>query len=394
MLSCPRLVPGLFQDLFRFFYDYNLNYYGGCSGLSAVRPWRYLLQSLPQFRIFAVYPLPIMRAWAVFSLFILFFIPLSGQQNLPAHFTHHTIVYKKDTVHILLYQKPGDENKIKPLFLFMQGSLPIPLVVTESGYQYSIFPFNPDSLASQYHLAMVGKPGLPLQADASELAPNLTYVDSLTQQPPFHFSQNDYPAYYVGREQKVIEYFQKKSFIANDQLVLAGHSAGATLAVGLAKKCKKVTGLIYACGNPYGRIVTVVASARKIETDSTQYAHGEFDYWRDLVKHPTDTSSLHGNTNQTMFAYSVPVYNDLLNLKIPVLVVYASKDVSSPYSDLLQIEAIRKRKKNMYFNCYMGREHNFFKLHKNGSVNYEDAAWDQVGGDWNRWLLKTQPSHD
>jgi dienelactone hydrolase len=324
----------------------------------------------------------------IFISCLLVLVPwlLYSQQNLPAHFTYHSMEYKNDTVHILLYQKPGDENKKKPLFLFMQGSLPIPLMVTQEGYQYSIFPFNPDSLSTQFHLAIVGKPGIPLQADVSKLAPNFAYVDSITQQPPRRFSQNDYPAYYVGREQKVIEYFQKKSFITRDQLIVAGHSAGATLAVGLASKCKKVTGLIYACGNPYGRIVTVVASARRLETDSTRYANVEFDYWHSLVEHPTDTSSLHGNTHKTMFEYSKPVYKQLFQLHIPVLVVYASKDVSAPYADLLQIEAIRNRKKNIFFNCYTGLEHNFFGFNPNGSVNYEDAHWDQVGGDWNRWL--------
>ena len=38
---------------------------------------------------------------------------------------------------------------------------------------YSVFPFNPDSLDEYYHLAIIGKPGVPLIAASQNLAPDL-----------------------------------------------------------------------------------------------------------------------------------------------------------------------------------------------------------------------------
>ena len=70
--------------------------------------------------------------------------------------------YHGDTVDILIKSKKGEINILKPVFLFCQGSLPIPLIIKydSSGKQkiYNIFPFNPDSLSKEYHLAIISKP--------------------------------------------------------------------------------------------------------------------------------------------------------------------------------------------------------------------------------------------
>jgi pimeloyl-ACP methyl ester carboxylesterase len=311
-----------------------------------------------------------------------------GQQNLPQGYSYHPFLFHQDSVHILIYRKPGEEQIKKPLFIFVQGSLPIPLIISDGDVNYGIFPFNPDSLASKYHLVIVGKPGLPLRTDVKGLNPDFTYNDPSTNKLPLDFTHNDYPLYYAKREQKVIQYLQKQKFVSKNELVIAGHSAGATIAVQIARLNKKVTKLIYACGNPYGRIVTIVASAHKKEQDTISFAANEFEYWKNIVNNPSDTSSLHGNTNKTMWEYSKPVVKDLWSLKIPILVVYASKDASSPYCDLLQINAIRDKKSNIHFQCYTGLEHNFFGMNSDGTVNYEDYRWDQVGKDWSRWLSK------
>ena len=52
-----------------------------------------------------------------------------------------------------------------------------------------------------------------------------------------------------------------------------------------------------------------------------------------------------------MWEYSKPVDKELWALRMPILVSYASKDVSSPYCDLLQINAIRDKKSNIHFRC-------------------------------------------
>ena len=54
---------------------------------------------------------------------------------------------------------------LKPLFLFIQGSLPVPLIMSydENGKKgrLNVFGFNTDSLTKDFHVAIIGKPGVP-----------------------------------------------------------------------------------------------------------------------------------------------------------------------------------------------------------------------------------------
>ena len=76
-----------------------------------------------------------------------------GQNNQLENFgfRHLQLIYKGDTVDVLIKSKKGEEFKRKPLFLFCQGSLPILLIIKydENGKQgiYHVFVFNPDSLS-------------------------------------------------------------------------------------------------------------------------------------------------------------------------------------------------------------------------------------------------------
>ena len=46
---------------------------------------------------------------------------------------------------------------------------------------------------------------------------------------------------------------------------------------------------------------------------------------------------------------------------------------------------LRRRKINVTFRAYPGREHNFFGLQADGQVNYKDFYWDKVGEEFLRW---------
>src|SRR4051794_17045036 len=107
-----------------------------------------------------------------------------GQTEQPEDygFRHLQTIYKGDTVDILIKSKKGEELRKKPLLLFCQGSLPVPLIVKydDNGKKgiYHVFVFNPDSLANEYHLAIINKPCIPLIADERTLNRDLTNSDS------------------------------------------------------------------------------------------------------------------------------------------------------------------------------------------------------------------------
>lgn len=302
-------------------------------------------------------------------------------------FTHLKILYKGDTVHLLVKSKKGEEQKPKPLFLFCQGSLPVPLIIDSKQGVYGTFPFKPDSLAVYYHLAIISKPYVPLIMDESMLS-DFTYKDS-TGFFPKAYSARNHLDYYVNRNIEVIKFLQKQPWISRTQLVVAGHSEGATIVAKLAATFPRITHLIYSGGNPFGRITSIVTNSRQYETDSTRLAEREIEIWKEIVANPSATYPPEGDSHKTTYDFSIPPINYLQKLTIPVLVSFGTKDVGAPFNDYLQLDMIRQHKNNFTFKGYIGTQHNFFGLNPDGTINYKAFNWDKVGLDWLHWLLRS-----
>jgi len=323
------------------------------------------------------------------SILVIFFTcQVLAQKNRAEDFgfRHFQTIYKGDTVDILLKSKKGDEQKKKPIFLFCQGSLPIPLIIKDGEGVYGTFPFKTDSLERDYHIAIISKPFIPLVVEASILGHGFAYKDPLTVEFPVNYSNRNLLDYYVLRNLNVIDFLQKLDFVDDSKLVVAGHSEGSTIASKLAIKCKKVTHLIYAGGNPLGRILSIIAEARVTESDSTKFAEREFDYWQQVVNDKSSMDNLTGDTHKATYDFSIPPIHYLEKLRIPVLVSYGTKDWSAPYNDYLRVEMMRQKKKNFTFKAYIGLEHNFFPLTTTGEPNYDIFNWDNVATDWRNWL--------
>ncbi|MBV9987529.1 MAG: hypothetical protein JO301_07615 [Chitinophagaceae bacterium] len=324
--------------------------------------------------------------------FIVSFIGLFAQNKRPEDygFRHLQTIYKGDTVDILIKSKKGEEQKKKPLFLFCQGSLPIPLIIKydDKGKQgiYSVFTFTPDSLANYFHLAIIGKPYVPLIADKKSLSDDFTYMDGTGKFPEKYIARN-LLSYYVDRNIAVIKFLQKQSWVSDNQLVVAGHSEGSTVAAKLASVFPGVTQLIYSGGNPLGRILSVIERQRAVETDSARYAEDEISNWEKIIADPQSMDASMGDTHMATVEFSIPPIQYLQRLKIPVLVCYGTKDYSAPFNDYLRVEMLRQRKKNFSFRAYIGTEHNYFPLKPNGEVNYDVFNWDRVADDWKMWLI-------
>ncbi len=305
-------------------------------------------------------------------------------------FRHLQTLFRGDTVDILIKSKKGEEQVKKPLLLFCQGSLPVPLIISynEGGKQgiYNVFVFNPDSLSANYHLAIIGKPFIPLMVSNTKLDADLAYCDSPGKY-PLAYIQRNLLDYYVNRNIAVIRFLQKQSWVSTKSLVVAGHSEGSTIAAKMAAKSRGITSLIYSGGNPVGRIVTIIERNRVKENDSSREAEKVFDNWAAVVSDPASTSSNGGDTNKGLYDFSIPPMQYLNRLSIPVLVCYGTKDASAPFNDYFRADMIRQHKTNFTFKTYIGTEHNYFPLKPDGSVNYDVFNWDKVAGDWRRWLI-------
>ena len=306
-------------------------------------------------------------------------------------FRHLRLNYKGDNVDLLIKSEPGEEFVKKPVFLFCQGSLPIPLIVTykrsDTTKIYNVFPFDQlDSLLKEFHLVIISKPGIPLQAQESTLNADLTYSNKSHSFPPTYKRLNNL-SYYTYRNIAVLNYLRTKKYVSKTRLVVAGHSEGSTIAAKISSIYPYVTSLIYSGGNPLGRYMTILERVRSESSDSTNQIAPVILDWKNIVDHPSYNTGT-GESHATTLGFSFPPpLQYLMNLKIPVLVTYGGKDYGLIQStDYFHLETIRQKKSNFTFIEYPGLEHNFFSFKADKSIDYDNYNWNKVASDWYHWL--------
>ncbi len=302
-------------------------------------------------------------------------------QKKPEDFGYKSMSFKfqDDRVDLIIISRKGEEKMAKPLFFFCQGSLPRPVVIYDEKGLFGTLPFNETGFLDDYHIVIVAKPSIPIIANSNTLGDNFMYLkDKEKSIPPKGYTDRNYLDYYVFRNNFIIKQLGKERFVNKSKLIVAGHSEGSTIAAKMASLNPKITHLIYSGGNPFGRIVNILSEEKnKKET---------LNYWKEVVENANTINYNGGDTFKATYSFSLPQSENLLQLKIPILFTYGSKDVVANYNDLFQIEVIRDRKQNFTFLNYEGLEHNFFSVNENNEANYEMENWDKVANYWLVWL--------
>ncbi|MBD2720533.1 alpha/beta hydrolase family protein [Hymenobacter armeniacus] len=298
----------------------------------------------------------------------------------PAEFGYRqtVVMFGRDSVQVLLLSKPGEEQLKKPLLLWVQGSLPMPLVLYDQHGAYPVFPFHPYKVLEGCHLAIISKPGLPLTADVTSQNPNEMFRE---HQPPAYYCARNYLDYYVRRDVAVLRYFKKQPWVDAGHVVVGGHSEGSTIAAHLAAVPGLVSHAVYLSGNPLGRNMSMLAEDRQAQ--DTAGVGRTFRRWQAAVADPTRADCL-GDDPRNSIGFGRAVLPVLLRTRVPVFVGFGTLDRGVAGDDYLRLEAIRQHRTTFTFREYPGREHNFFGF-KNGLINYDDFYWDQVGEDFLRW---------
>lgn len=304
-------------------------------------------------------------------------------------FREFSLGFEGDKVDFVVKSKKGDELKPKPIFLFCQGSLPRPMAVKyKKQVSFFAIPFKiPENILNDYHIVIISKPGIPVQADSTALGNNYTYLNPDGKVPELYYKCY-FSDYYVHRNIFVLENLLKEKWVKKGKLVVAGHSQGSTVAALISERFEKITHLIHSGGNPFGRIMQMVAQRRAHEKaeDSTA-KESIFQFWEEVVQNKNSLDSPNGgDPGKSTYDFSQNIINSLLNLEIPVLISYGTKDRGTLFNDYLRIEVIREGKKNFEFQSYFGAEHNYFPVLEDGSINYNDFQWDKVAENWSRWL--------
>jgi hypothetical protein len=316
-------------------------------------------------------------------LFLLISVTTFGQKK-PEDFgyKHLTFTFKKLNVDVLIQSKKGEENIQKPLFFWCQGSMPQPLLKYDETRLYGTFPFDVDDFLTDYHIIIVGKPGVPVISDVKDLKKNYQYLIANDSVPKV-YSDHNYLDYYVERNDFIIKKLLKEKWVSKNKLVLAGHSEGSTIVAKLATKNKKVTHLIYSGGNPYGRILSMLQTDIYYKKD-----YDLIEYWKFIVENKNNLEYNGEDTYKATYDFSQPSAIHLKKLKIPVFITYGTKDWNAHYNDLLYIESIQLGLKNFEFKPYFDVEHNYFPVNEKRELDYEIYNWENVGKDWKNWLDK------
>lgn len=305
-------------------------------------------------------------------------------QKKPEDFGYKQIklVYKSQLVDVIIKSKKGEESFKKPIFFWCQGSLPQPVIKHDENGIYQVFPFNENDFLDNFHLIIVGKPGIPVIENVKKLKSNYSVLnDSL--QVPKPYSDKNYLDFYVERNNYILKQLANEKWCSAKILIVAGHSEGSTIAAKMALTNKKITHLIYSGGNPYGRFLNILAQSR-YDSDENQ----SIEYWKKIVENKNDSTYNGGDTFKCTYDFSEPLAEKIMDLKIPILVSYGTKDWNTNYNDLLYVEIIRRKKNNFTFQPYIGLEHNYFPVNKNLETNYEIYNWGNVGKNWANWLNK------
>jgi hypothetical protein len=310
-------------------------------------------------------------------------------QRVPEDFgyKHLSYKYQDDKVDLIVISKKGEEKMAKPLFFFCQGSLPRPVVLYNEKGLFGTLPFNETPFLDDFHIVIIAKPSIPIIADANTLGKDYMYLkDKEKGIPPKGYIERNYLDYYVFRNNFILKQLFKERWVKTSKLVVAGHSEGSIIASKMASLNKKITHLIYSGGNPFGRFASILSQNRFYENDSVHDGQATINYWKETVENANVINYDGGDTFKATYSFSFPQRDNLMQMKIPVLITYGGKDWSAPYNDLFQIETIRDKRKNFTFVDYPNLEHNFFPVNEKREPDYETENWDKVAKDWMEWL--------
>jgi ribosomal protein L14E/L6E/L27E len=335
-------------------------------------------------------------------LFLLFFGCLSANVNaqqpkvIKSMATHFQIKTQKDTIDFLVIDTVL--NKKKPLFLFCQGSLPIPMFIQKTDKTLKMIAgginnFDINEIKKSYHLVLISMPQTPLIVDENHINDDYCFVPDTSKKDStdIRFLKADFLENYTKRAITVLNFLKKQNWVDNKKLVVAGHSQGTKVATKVAKNYKSVTHLGLFAANPFGRIDEMVRKVQKKAekgTISNQDAETEIEQQYDIIRYAENDTLVRENPGLLAWkTFSEPMFDDWLLLKQPIYLAYGTADTSAELCDMMPIFFIQNHKNNLIHKRYWNLEHNFFEK-KDNQTNYDKPHWQEVMHDFVVWSLK------
>ena len=305
-----------------------------------------------------------------------------------------SIEQERDTINFIVVDTLLSEKK--PVFLWSQGSLPIPLFCEIENYgNYflggGVSNFNYKEITKKYHLVVISMPKTPILAKKENLNKNFQYIPNSDEPQIFskEYIESDYLENYVNRAHAVLNYLKKQNWVDSEKLVVAGHSQGTKVATKIAVKNTDVTHIGLFAANPFGRIDQYVREARldaQLGEISWKKADSLMNDTYEFYKQVNNEDSIKSNPSLKAWkTFSETYYDDWLSLDIPIYLAYGTEDRTSDLCDIVPLFFIKRGKDNLTLKRYFGLEHNFFELKENGRANHEKGHWNEVMEEFIKW---------
>lgn len=307
----------------------------------------------------------------------------------------------KDTTTFIIFGTQEDLKVKKPLFLFRQGSQPMPLIVQDSGKYYLIAsPFHFRTYKDSYHFVMVQKPGVRLVATQQFLDGYQEAMRTGKPTPEYisqKYTENNYRERYVAQCNQVINFLIKQPWVDTRKVVFCGGSEGFTVGADLvANYNRHITHTILFSGHVGRRFENPIFDTRQqIEKGQLSPEDGQkqieslYAWWADIQKHPTALTNAPADTYRAWKSFSIRNLDNLLRINTPLYIAYGTADREIAIGlDYLPLEFIELGKTNLTLKAYHDHDHQFFKLKRdtNGQIIDKEYNGEAVAKDWMDWL--------
>ncbi|MGH9935573.1 MAG: alpha/beta fold hydrolase, partial [Blastocatellia bacterium] len=245
----------------------------------------------------------------------------------------------------------------------------------------------PRLVGDKYHYVVLSKPGIPFIVEGEVVPPPQKYHDLLSLE------------YRAKAASSVIEHLLQADWIDRTKIVVAGHSEGARVAARVSAINKNVTHLGLFADGGLTQMFNFVVNARKlVRQGAISAAEAEkeiaalLEQFKAIFAEPKSTTKFWaGHTYLRWSSFFAPALDDLLPLDIPIYVSATADDVNGSVesSDLVQLEFIRRGKKNLTYKVYPRADHFYMERQQKviGNVNMISHREGAVK-DFMLWLEK------
>ncbi|WP_445710172.1 acyl-CoA thioester hydrolase/BAAT C-terminal domain-containing protein [Flavobacterium sp.] len=324
----------------------------------------------------------------MFSLFFLFLtLSIFSQSKELKEIGFEKIVLKTKSDTIFFIKSINDEKIKKPTIIFLQGSLPLPIIFKDKDDIFTLFPFKTDEYLSKYNLILIARKGIPLIGDFEKDSNG--YKDE-NGNVPFEYIKHDNLTYRVQQAEEMLNFLYKQKWVDKKAIYVVGHSEGYRVAAKLSENNKKITKIVCMSADPFNRSVEEILKYR-----FESYNQSNDSISQKAINAITKDHLSIGKIEEYKNDYDLYnwasydeklIFESFKKIKVPVLVVYGTDDFKSFHSHLLPF--LLKEKKDFFVKAYPDYDHNFFKKEFDDKGNpLEDSYnWDEVFRDCVHWL--------